>query len=161
MPIVIGWGKIGGTKFSSRKSHGAEYSAGIVVFGGNAYLIRNTVFRCRYHILSRANYPYYGEDTERNRDKSSVAVAELIAKAADNTVGHIAATATANAITNILRLSDLCVEYYRVYDLYCCPLTGMLKVIKITEIYLDLSIAIYGDMADQLSKISVCNALKL
>ena len=64
VPVVIGRRKIGWTKFGSRKCHIAKYSTGVVVFSGNAYFVRNTIFGCVDKILSWSYNSYNGKNSK-------------------------------------------------------------------------------------------------
>lgn len=86
-------------KFCGGKSHGAEDTAGIILFGTNTCLVGNTVFGSLYQILTGT---YQTHDREETKRYYKVAVAVIVihnsaAKAALHVLGNIAHTAAAAA----------------------------------------------------------------
>jgi hypothetical protein len=114
-----------GAKFTDRESHRAEDAAGIVFFRANAFLVGNTVFRCVNKILSGSYYSDYGKYTKRYCKESSVGVTKISVHSVGDILRNVSAAAT-TATAAVICLSYLSIQNYRVYDLYNCPLIGML-----------------------------------
>ena len=123
--VIVCDRKVGRTKFGYRESHISEYGTGIIVLCGDTYLIGNAIFSSMNKVLSRTNQSDYREDAKGYGKISSVAIIKLTVHAGCYTVRYISATAATAA--RLFGLSDLCIKYYRINDLCCCPVIGIYR----------------------------------
>ena len=123
--IVVNRREIGWAKFWCRKCHGTEHCTRVVVFGRYTYFIGNTVFRSVYNILCGTYYSNHREEPQGYGKISSVTITKISVNGWRNTVRYISAAAATAATTVILRLSYLCIKYYRINCLFNCLLIGI------------------------------------